>query len=665
MKIYRDDIEILDLGFEPDGTEHEELMVEHTVSFSFERAYFLDLEKGDSITFNGEKFYLKENYFPTINKTTGGYVYDLTFYNFIERTKDFHVKYTYQGLTELDFTLTATGGQFADIIISSMSQIGTFTKGEFPAEVNEIQFQNISIFDGLNLIAEAYNTEWWFNGNVLNFSKHEYGSAIQLRYDYELDDVSFSPSSEKLITRLYAFGSTRNLPADYKTGTLPVDTIAEKRLRMPVPYVDLFPNLPVNQIVEGFKIFEDVYPRQENTIVTVDINSSQNVPIYTIKGDNTFILTQSSVISGQALKIAFNTGNLAGREFELIIRDDNKFEIKYVTEGEISIPNSTLKPQVGDKFFFFNFKANVVMPTLVESAELELKNKAQAYLDSIGATYVYNVKTRSIYCETNIIDLGIGQIVSIDSPAIGLITSRIRGYTKQLYNKYECDYIVGDYSKYSRLKEIENLAKSEKEPIDLDPLKREMERYLLNDNNILDESERINLKLLQFQIASQKDSFASDVNSILKSIYIAGYHKDALFAIAEDVIGDSGTIAILNSRINDILLGDGTIPDDYKYRYEKALTAYFGSLDPLEKAIYGAREAIEAEIKRLADSGAGDTQGGGTNELREYDLRFDGKYWNNVGFVEIDFDTITINKVNFLSDDQNSWADEQDNRVII
>lgn len=196
-------------------------------------------------------------------------------------------------------------------------------------------------------------------------------------------------------------------------------------------------------------------------------------------------------------------------------------------------------------------------------------------------------------------------------------------------------------------------------------LRKEIDDYQLNDNGLLDESEKINLKLLLNEVTAQHVRFNSEVSSILKSIYLADMHKDSLIDIALTVVGESGTIPTLVARINDILNGDGTIPADYKQRYEKALTAYFDSIEPLELAITGAKEAIEAEIKRRADSGAGNTSGGGKNELREYDLRFDGKYWNNVGFVEIEMDTIQIKKIEFLSDDQNSWTDENGNIIVL
>ena len=191
MKIYRGITEVLDLDFEPDGTERKELMVEHTISFSFELQTYIKLEKGDSITYNEKKFYLKDDCIPTVNKFTNGFVYDLKFYDIMERMKDIKLKYN----GETDFKLTVTGGQFLDVVVSSFSGL---TKGSFPTGIKEIHFENVSVFDALNLITETYDTEWWLNGSTLNLSKCEFGTPVLLRLDTELDDISVSPSSEKI-----------------------------------------------------------------------------------------------------------------------------------------------------------------------------------------------------------------------------------------------------------------------------------------------------------------------------------------------------------------------------------------------------------------------------------------------------------------------------------
>lgn len=451
MKIYRGIIEVLDLGFEPEGTERKELMVEHTISFSFELQTYIKLEKGDSITYNGKKFYLKDDCIPTVNKSTNGFVYDLKFYDIMERMKDIKLKYN----GDTDFKLTVTGGQFLDVVVSSFSGL---TKGSFPTGIKEIHFENLSVFDALNLITETYDTEWWLNGSTLNLSKCEFGAPVLLRLDTELDDISVSQSSETLVTRLYAKGSTRNIPKGYSK---------DNRLKLASGYIDLIPDLPESKIIEGVHIFEDIYPRQTTSIVEVIQGSVGDTPIFTIRGNNAFTITQNDVLSGQPLKIAFNSGNLSGREFELIIRENNYFEIKYIQDGELVIPNLTLKPEVGDEFFFFNFNIENVLPALIELAEEELLTVSREYLDNLGGQLVYNCVTRTIYCEENYVDLEVGQIVTIQSETIGIVLSRVRGYTKQLFNKYESTYQVGNYSSYSRLGQIEKETskKADKEEI--------------------------------------------------------------------------------------------------------------------------------------------------------------------------------------------------------
>ena len=104
---------------------------------------------------------------------------------------------------------------------------------------------------------------------------------------------------------------------------------------------------------------------------------------------------------------------------------------------------------------------------MIAQAENELLVAAQDYLDNLGSHLVYSCNTRSIYCEENEIDLEVGQIVTIQSDTMGIVLSRVRGYTKQLFNKYESTYQVGNYSSYSRLGQIEKETskKADKEEI--------------------------------------------------------------------------------------------------------------------------------------------------------------------------------------------------------
>ena len=226
MKIYRGAIEILE--FTSDGREFRDLDThEHSLSFNFELDTYVELKKGDRISYNGKNFYLPKDVIVVKNKETDGYRYELTFYDITRRFDDFIVKF--EGDT--DFTLNTTGTNHLKLISDNLADegIGVFNYSVVN-DIKEIHYENCTILGALDLIAETYELEWWLEGDTINLGICEFGEPVILEYDFELDDISFSEASEKMITRLYAFGGTRNM-------------LYGKRLTLPSehPYVDLFP----------------------------------------------------------------------------------------------------------------------------------------------------------------------------------------------------------------------------------------------------------------------------------------------------------------------------------------------------------------------------------------------------------------------------------------
>ena len=159
--------------------------------------------------------------------------------------------------------------------------------------------------------------DWWVDGTVIHVEECELGTEIELAYDQELDSIDYNEASEKMITRLYAFGSKKNLPINYRTESGVADNIAEGRLRMnnglaDVDYVELS-GMP---IIEGVQIFEDVFPRQSNTITAVTLTEiaatekTLKTYIYVFKDDAGLQLVQSDIMAGQPLKVVFTSGAL-------------------------------------------------------------------------------------------------------------------------------------------------------------------------------------------------------------------------------------------------------------------------------------------------------------------------------------------------------------------
>lgn len=482
MKIYRNEVEIADVVVSDRAASYKELMSHDYKSVNFTLADYVAIKKNDSIIVDDVTYWLDADATPTINKETGGYEYSLQFHSIIRKFKDYILKFDNNGTQEVEFTLTHTGASHLSLVVAELQRdgLGTFTIGQTPPEYKTITYSCVSVFDALNMIAEEYGLEWWMDGDVFNLGKCKLGTEIELQYDRELDSIEYNQASEKTVTRLYAFGSTRNIPTDYRNPSGAAYTASDNRLRMrnngvAVDYVEIA-GLPT---IEGVQIFEDIYPRQNNAVdaVTVEVVPATETTIetffYRIKDSDGLVLTQNDILPGLPLKLQFTSGLLNGRDFELILKEIDGttwYEIKYIQEGNTVIPNGVLKPAIGDTYTIYNFNPTGALAGMTTTAEQELYDRAVETLQNMGAELVYNVPTRSIYCEDHDIDLEIGQSVALKMVYGNeeiIIHSRILSYEKNLHNKYEATYSVGDSSKYSRIGSIEKSVKglSNSEPV--------------------------------------------------------------------------------------------------------------------------------------------------------------------------------------------------------
>ena len=80
-----------------------------------------------------------------------------------------------------------------------------------------IQYEKLNIIDAIAAIAEAYECEWWFEQEVLHFGKCEFGDTpVRLEMGKELVAISRTDSKETYATRLYIYGSDRNIASNYR-----------------------------------------------------------------------------------------------------------------------------------------------------------------------------------------------------------------------------------------------------------------------------------------------------------------------------------------------------------------------------------------------------------------------------------------------------------------
>lgn len=464
----------LSLGISEDFQHKKELMKENSITISFSLNVIMDFVRGDYIEHEGEKFILRKNYQPE-EVSSREYRYELVFEGVDMQLQDCIMFYTKQGLKESEWALTSNARDFMSIAIENIRRYfndESFALGDvIESDIQTISFDADTVFDALAAIAETFECDWYLNDKTLNLvSKYEYGDPVRLEREIAVAEITRSNDNDaEYCTRLYALGSTRNIPKTYRSPESgeAVDAIVQKRLRLPITngdYIDAIPNMSQNEVQERVVRFDDVYPRRIGTITelrNVDRTEDDNNPfiVYFFR-DSGLNFSTDYILPGEKLMLTFESGWLQGRDFELSYNDKTKeFEIINDTSNEdLTIPNESLKPRIGDTYILYNFDISLVSDQYIPDAEEELLEEATKWLKEITEdNATYECPNVPGYCYRNNIDLDIGQKVQLVSPVFvdGNKTSRIYGYTKSLLNKYICTYLVGDTSKYSRLANIE------------------------------------------------------------------------------------------------------------------------------------------------------------------------------------------------------------------
>lgn len=461
-----------------------ELMGDYYVQLSFETAEQVDFKTGSYILYGGRKFeIISQKARPEYNATTGGYKYTPKFearQNHMKRRKVFWLK---GANDEATFSDTTDLASFGNLIADNMNAfLGTTdwkvatVPDDLAKQVKLVSFDADYCWDAINTITETFDVEWWTveNGDEIwiYFGKLEFGTPER----FERGDVVSSIPEQKgdnsnYGTRFYVFGSTRNLTSDYASSEQGGVTnhISETRLHLPngQQYIDAWTPLDPNDIVEQVAFFEDIYPKNTETVTSIEtversMDDGTKFDAYVmVCADTPF--TPDDLIAGETIGAHFTSGSLNGWDFELSINEsrfDKKFEIIAQTQdsGEerpIIIPNESLHPEPGDTFVL----TGVNLPEeRIREAEQELLEAGKSWAAKNSSdTDVYPCPTNPVYCQENDKNYDVGQKVLLIGPRFGEQgrLSRIQGYEKKLYNEYIATYTVGDNTAYSRFGKIE------------------------------------------------------------------------------------------------------------------------------------------------------------------------------------------------------------------
>ena len=470
--------------------EKNTLMGEHYIEISFALDIFFKFVRSDYIIWEGEKYIIKEDYIPDeVNKCN--YKYTLRFDHWTTLLQDDTFYYMNQNLEEAEWSLMSNAATHFQLLADNANRyfgVNTFNVGtiEF-TELKYLRFDKVSIWDAATQIAEAYGGEWYLTGTTFHLvKKFSYGSEIDFESEVSVEKMERSKGedSEKY-TRILAFGSTRNIPANYRETTPgeAVDAIYQKRLRIPASkgkFIDAKPNMSPEEIKSAVVIFDEVYPKRIGTmssITTVEYTDTDTDTGVVTKWnayrykDTGLQFKEEYLMPGVELRIAFQSGNLNGTDYEVKFNplkkaetdpDSQLFEIVRNEDYGKALPNDTLKPQNGDTYILYGFNIQLVSDQYIPAGEQELYDTAVEWQqDMLKDKSVFECPTMIQHFADNEMDLEIGQKVKLihDQFEGGFRSSRIQGYEKRLLNKYQATYTVGDNAAASWAKSVDNSIK--------------------------------------------------------------------------------------------------------------------------------------------------------------------------------------------------------------
>ena len=455
------------------------------------------------------RFELCDLYKPKYNRKTGAYDYELQLDAYYWKWKNKIFKYTPETAgQEASWNLTAPLDVQAGIVLRNLKALGYTYKGQdFVFSIDStvenksqlMSYDNINILDACFEMAKKWDCECWVTENIIHFGRCESGDAVDFEIGKNVQEMSQSESRSTYATRIYAFGSTKNIPSDYRPvdETVVVNGVVQKRLMLPAgtPYIDAYPDMTTEEAVEQVVIFDEVYPRRTgimSDVTTIEVpdkvenedgtTTEEKWNAYRFR-DTGVNFSEKYILPGQELRIRFASGLLNGLEFAVKFNPEGKpekledggwnpeaqlWEIVRNEDYGRPLPGDVLFPQDGDEYVLSGWDSTKITELgLVGAAEQELKEKTEKYAAKSKidpSTYGCTMMSNDAYREDGVHNFyGIGQKVNLINKAYfeNGRQSRVIGFEFNLDYSFDSPvYTVGETTAYSRIGELEEKVES-------------------------------------------------------------------------------------------------------------------------------------------------------------------------------------------------------------
>lgn len=196
-----------------------------TLNFSLDNPIYFKL--GDGIDNELGIYELIDPYKPVYNQSTSGYDYGLRLDAYYWKWKNKKFFYTPESMgKEASWSLTSTLQTHADAFLANITALGYTYRGE-PFEIRidkdavediakSVTYNNINLIDALSLMAQTWGCEWWVTDKCIHFGRCEFDTNINFEFGENVAEMIRKDGQMDHATRIYAFGSEKNIPVTYR-----------------------------------------------------------------------------------------------------------------------------------------------------------------------------------------------------------------------------------------------------------------------------------------------------------------------------------------------------------------------------------------------------------------------------------------------------------------
>lgn len=388
MIIYNNkNIKVLDVTVDDNSYRYRVIKGDHNLTLHYSLAEHVEIPVGSYCIYQGERYTLER---PEAFKMkhSRNFEYTVTLESNQAKAKIWKFRNPVDG--RLKFSLTAKPIEHLQMFVDNMNRRDTGWEVGKCIDGTEklISYNHVYCWDALGMMATEFNTEFEFVGKTVHLRKVEYNKNNPLPLSYGRGN-GFKPGVGRSnygdtppIEILYVQGGTDNIdPSKYKSSELLLP--AGQSIRYDGVYFEGDPNFnPANArtyVVDdlGYSIrrsdkelsslaedsldCSDIYPKRIGKVTSVVVEDAAN-NFYDIV-DNTIPNTlnyEECLIEGETMTIIFQSGMLAGREFEVKYYHNaekgkaaRRFEIVPAEIDGQTMPNATFAPQTTDTYVVF------------------------------------------------------------------------------------------------------------------------------------------------------------------------------------------------------------------------------------------------------------------------------------------------------------------------